>query len=74
VGFGRDDWEPSPVKYTYEELSKEVDDEWESLGEEGQYMWYINPSPTFNMWVLGLIKPGQSVEIDESNHQYKIIE
>lgn len=74
MGFGRDVWEPSPVKHTYEELLKEVDDEWESLGEEGQYIWYLNPSPTFNMWVLGFIKPGQSVEIDESNHEYKIIE
>ena len=67
-----DDWDYEET-LTYEELSARVDSEWEALGEEGQHQWYLSPSPTFEEYVLGQMKPGDSVIIDFNNYTHKII-
>jgi hypothetical protein len=59
--------------YTYEELKKIVDDDWNSLSDEARLRWYNNPSPTFEMYVLGLIKEGDTVRIDHAEHTYEKI-
>lgn len=60
------------MKYTYKQLAAEVDDWWKSLGEDGRYQWYLNPFPTFEMYVLSNIRPGDEVTIDFNTYSYEI--
>jgi len=69
----KDDTDWNWVRYTYEELSKRVDDWHESLDDEQRYRFVICPEPTFEMWVLGLIKPGDVVEMNLDNCTYEIV-
>ena len=67
-----DDWY-EPIVYTYEELLKEVDEEWKSMSEDEKHMRNIQCDPTFKQFVGSHIKPGQSVEINEHEYSYKIL-
>ena len=69
----KDDTDWNWVRYTYEELSKSVDDWHESLNDEQRYQFAKCPEPTFEMWVLALIKPGDVVEMNLDNYTYEIV-
>ena len=69
---GYDDYEHIE-KFTYSELKDYVDSWWNSMSEEAQYRWNKNPSPPYEMIVLGEIKENDKVVINFDKHTYEII-
>jgi len=67
-----DDWYESQT-YTYEELGKEVKEEWEHMSEDEKHIRNIQGDPTLMQFVLSSMKPGQSAELNEYTGEYKII-
>jgi hypothetical protein len=57
---------------TYDELKKEVDEEWEILSEEEKNHIYLTCSPPFKMYVLSSMKKGQRVQLNEHTCEYTI--
>jgi len=58
--------------YTYEELKKEIEEEYDYRDNEPHYGCL---QPTYKEYVLSVskLKPGQSVEINETACEYTII-
>lgn len=71
-----DDIELYTQVYTFSELKKEVDEEWESMSEEEKYLRLKDNSPTFKTYCLGFIakEKDKKIEINEYTCTYKIVE
>jgi hypothetical protein len=67
-----DDWDYEET-LTFQQLKERVDSDWEDLGEEGQHRWFMDPSPTFEQYVIGMMKPEDSVLINYDKYTYEII-
>lgn len=66
--YYRDDYEFTE-RFTHEELSKRVDDEWDSMSEDEQHSRTIDMSPTIYEYVLSSIKDGDVVEINGTDFE-----
>jgi len=69
----RDDFCSTFVNFTYDELKKEVDEEFSLMSDDEKLQRARDGSPTFKHTILCSIKEGQSVEINESTCQYNIL-
>lgn len=58
---------------TYDQLKKEVEDEWDNMSEIEQSCRVRDSSPTFKMYVLSSLKPHQSIILNEEENTYEII-
>jgi hypothetical protein len=59
-------------KYTYEELKKDVDEEYNSMSEDEIHYRLIQNDPTFKLTVLSSMSPENTVILNEETYQYEI--
>lgn len=59
--------------FTYEELIKEVDSEFDYMTDEENYQRARDGDPTFKHWVLSQMKEGQTVVLNEETKKHEII-
>lgn len=57
---------------TYDELLKEVNDEFESMCDDEKYFRIVHNDPTFKQQILTSMKEGQTVELNEFTCEFKI--
>lgn len=58
--------------YTYDELQKEAESEWNAMSEDEKHDRITFGNPTFIAYVSSNVKPGQNVEINFTNSTYQI--
>lgn len=71
------DYEPLEYeyqRYTFEELRAYVKQQWRDMSSEEKSMRVQEVNPTYAEYVLGLVSPGEVVDMDDFLYDHKIVE
>ena len=66
-------WLVLKMRCTCTELKCQVDEQYKTMHKDEKYARLRDCEPTFELWVLTHVKPGETVDIDYENNDYTIL-